>query len=96
MSVLKVLLRPVITEKSTLLQESHKYVFQVAPGANKVEVREAIERAFDVKVRAVNIVKSRGAVRRVGNSGRIRRTKDVKKAVVTLRPGDSIPIFEGA
>ena len=95
MNVFQVVRRPVVTEKSTLLQESNKYVFEVAPNANKAQVREAIERAFDVKVLAVNTLKTRGEARRFGASNRRVRTQDIKKAIVTLRPGDAIPIFEG-
>ena len=50
MDVLAVLRKPVVTEKSTILQESHQYVFQVSPRSNKSQVREAVERAFNVKV----------------------------------------------
>ena len=95
MSVFHVVRRPVVTEKSTLLQENNKYVFEVSPGANKAQVREAIERAFDVKVLAVNMLKTRGETRRFGRSNRPVRTPDIKKAIVTLKPGDAIPIFEG-
>ena len=95
MHVLSVLRRPVVTEKSTLLQERGKYVFEVAPQANKAQVKEAVERAFGVKVTAVNIANTKGEVRRMGGA-RIIRTPTVKKAVVTLRPGDTIQIFEGA
>ncbi len=95
MHIFAVLRRPIVTEKSTLLQERSKYVFEIAPKANKVQVKEAVERAFDVKVLSVNITMNRGEMRRVGNVHRI-KTPDLKKAVVTLRPGDTIQIFEGA
>ena len=95
MNVFQVVRRPVVTEKSTLLQESNKYVFEVSPGANKAQVREAIERAFDVKVVSVNTLKTRGETRRFGKSSRRVRTPDTKKAIVTLKPGDTIPLFEG-
>ena len=94
MQVLQLLVRPVVTEQSTLLQERGKYVFQVLPSANKVTVREAVERAFGVKVTKVNIVMNRGKVKRYGP--RRVTTRDTKKAIVTLRPGDRIQIFEGA
>jgi len=92
--LLEVLVRPVVTEKSTLLQERDKYVFEVLPVANKVMVREAVERAYNVKVVGVNILKSPGKTKRYGP--RRVRTPDRKKAVVTLKHGDRIQIFEGA
>ena len=94
MQVLQVLVRPVVTEKSTLLQEQDKYVFEVLPTANKVRVREAVEKAYNVKVLKVNILKNRGKMKRYGP--RRVRTRDIKKAVVTLKQGDRIQVFEGA
>ena len=94
MQVLEVLVRPVVTEKSTLLQEQDKYVFEVLPKANKIMVREAVERAYNVKVVAVNILKNHGKTKRYGP--RRITTRDRKKAVVTLKSGDRIQIFEGA
>ena len=95
MHVLSVLKRPVITEKSTLLQEQGKYVFEVLPQANKPQIREAVERAFEVTVSSVNIVKIPGERRRLRN-GRWLVSKPTKKAVVTLAAGDTIQLFEGA
>ena len=95
MHVLQVLKRPVITEKSTMLQEANKYVFEVLPKANKAQVREAVERAFEVTVRKVNIVPMHIERRRLGN-GRTQVRKTSKKAVVTIAPGDTIQLFEGA
>lgn len=94
--VLSVLRKPIITEKSTTLGEQGKYVFEVAPWANKTRVREAVELAFDVKVRAVRILRLKGALRRVGAARRLTRSRLIKKAVVTLRQGDTIQLFEGA
>ena len=94
MQVLEVLVRPVVTEMSTLLQEQDKYVFEVLPSANKVMVREAVQRAYNVKVVSVNILKSSGKMKRFGP--RRVKTPDRKKAIVTLTPGDRIQIFEGA
>ncbi len=90
----EVLRRPLVTEKTTLLQERGKYVFEVATQANKVQVKEAVERAFDVKVVAVNIIKMRGERKRIGMNWR--QLSGMKKAVVTLRQGETIQIFEGA
>ena len=66
MHVYQVLIRPVVTEKSTLLQEQDKYVFQVDLRANKVMIREAVEKAYDVKVVSVNTVKTHGKTKRYG------------------------------
>jgi large subunit ribosomal protein L23 len=88
MDIHRVLLKPTITEKSTILQEAGKYTFEVAPRANKVEVKEAVEKNFNV-----NISKLRGKQKRYGP--RLAKQPDVKKAVVTLRPGDRINLIEG-
>ncbi|MDE2837577.1 MAG: 50S ribosomal protein L23 [Chloroflexota bacterium] len=95
MHIFQVLKRPLITEKSTLLQERNKYVFEVMPSANKVQVREAVQRAYDVKVTNVNMVHTAGENRRLRN-GRWLRTPATKKAIVTVAPGDTIQLFEGA
>ena len=95
MHVLEVLRKPVITEKSTLLQEQNKYVFDVLPGANKPQVKEAVERAFGVTVLNVNIVPIHRERKRQGNGSYTMR-KTNKKAVVTVAPGDTIQLFEGA
>ena len=93
MDIHRVLVKPTITEKSTLLQESGKYTFQVAKEANKVEVKQAVETNFDVKVLDVNITKLRGKQKRYGP--RFSKQPDIKKAVVTLKPGDRISLVEG-
>ena len=93
MDIHRVLIKPTITEKSTLLQESGKYTFHVALEANKVEVKEAVERNFGVTVEDVNITKLRGKQKRYGP--RIKKRPDTKKAVVTLRQGDRINLIEG-
>ena len=95
MHIFQVLKRPLITEKSTLLQEQNKYVFEVMPNANKIQVREAVQRAYAVKVTNVNMVRTAGENRRLRN-GRWLRTPATKKAVVTVAPGDTIQLFEGA
>ena len=86
--------RPLVTEKSNKLQflreSSPKYTFEVAPDANKVEVRKAVEALFEVKVKKVNMVKHPSKTRRV--LGRPGRSRPWKKAVVTLREGDRIEI----
>jgi large subunit ribosomal protein L23 len=95
MHVFQVLKRPVITEKSTTLQEQNKYVFDILPGANKPQVKEAVERAFGVRVLDVNIVPIHRERKRLGNGSYSIRKTD-KKAVVTVAPGDTIQLFEGA
>ncbi len=93
MNIYQVLVKPTITEKSTILQESGKYTFQVAPKANKVEVKEAVEKSFDVTVINVNITKIHGKRKRYGP--RVSKQPDIKKAVVTLAAGDRINLIEG-
>ena len=90
----QVLLAPVVTEKSYELIESQKYSFRVHPDAHKTQVRQAVEQLFEVKVRRVNIVKVQPKPKR---RGLIRGQRPGwKKAIVQLREGDSIEIFEGA
>jgi large subunit ribosomal protein L23 len=88
-----VLLRPLITEKGTLLAESGKYAFEVASQANKLQIKEAVERAFDVHVTKVNVMNMPGKLRRVGKSQGM--TSDWKKAIVTLAAGERIEFFQG-
>ena len=88
-----VLRRPLITEKGTLLAESGKYAFQVATSANKLQIKEAVERAFDVHVVKVNVMNMPGKQRRVGRS--VGMTSEWKKAIVTLAEGERIEFFQG-
>ncbi len=89
----EVLRRPVITEKNTALQEQSKYVFEVAQEANKHQVKEAVEKAFKVRVVAVNMITVPGKTRRVGRHQV--KTSPWKKAVATLEAGQKIEFFEG-
>ena len=90
----QVLIAPVVSEKSYSLIEENKYSFRVHDKAHKTQVRQAVEELFDVKVEGVNIVKVRPKPKRRGVS---RGTKPGwKKAIVQLRAGDRIEIFEGA
>ena len=89
----EVLRRPLVTEKNTDLHALGKYAFEVAREANKPQVKEAVEKAFKVTVTGVNVVTVRGKMRRMGR--RQIMTPSWKKAVVTLKPGDSIQLFEG-
>ena len=93
MKIDQVLVKPTITEKSTIQQESGKYTFQIAARANKVEVKEAVEKSFDVTVLDVNITKLHGKRKRYGP--RISKQPDIKKAVITLKSGDRINLIEG-
>jgi large subunit ribosomal protein L23 len=90
-----VILRPIITEKSSSMKESgNQYVFEVQRAANKIEIKKAIEKLFKVKVVSVQVALMQGKERRVGRfSG---KKSDWKKAVVKLSPKDKITIFEGA
>jgi large subunit ribosomal protein L23 len=89
----EVLRRPIITEKSTLLQEQNKYSFEVMFGANKKQVKQAVEKALKAKVVDVNMLIVPGETRRVGR--RQVKTPPWKKAIVTLEPGQKIEFFEG-
>jgi large subunit ribosomal protein L23 len=94
MHLYDVLRRPLITEKSTVLQAEGKYAFEVARDANKPLVKQAVEKAFKVEVTKVNIVNMKGKSRKLGR--RELPPHPWKKAIVTLKPGDSIEFFEGA
>ena len=84
---------PVITEKSSLVSENNQVIFNVQKSANKKEIKEAVEALFNVKVTAVNTMVTKGKTKRFkGTPG---RRKDVKKAIVTLKDGDSIDISSG-
>ena len=93
MQVLEVLRRPVISEKSTALQERGKYTFEVALDANKQQIKQAVELAFSVEVVKVNVTSMPAKWR--GPGRRRSQTSPWKKAVVTLEPGSKIEIFEG-
>ncbi len=93
MHLYEVLRRPLITEKSASLQAEGKYAFEVAREANKHQVKQVVEKAFNVEVTAVNVLTVPGKGRRVG--GRKVLTQPWKKAIVTLKPGDKIEFFEG-
>ena len=93
-NIYEVIVRPVVTEKSTdQLERNQAYTFVVARQANKHEIAGAVEKLFNVKVRDVRTMNYRGKDRRVGRT--IGRRASWKKAVVTLAEGDSIQLFEG-
>jgi len=89
----QVILRPLITEKATILAGEKKYAFEVDRRANKNQVRQAVQVAFDVHVLKVNTMNVRGKTRRVGR--RQSHTRSWKKAIVTLAEGETIQLFEG-
>ena len=90
----EVVIRPVVTERSTELgEEQNAYTFMVSKDANKIEIRHAIERLFSVKVASVNTLNYRGKWRRVGRS--LGRRPSYKKAIVKLAAGERIDVYEG-
>ncbi len=88
-----VLVKPMVSEKSMLLMEENKYAFLVDKKANKIEIKHAVEAAFNVKVLEVTTRIVKGKVKRMGRYQGKR--SDTKRAVVTLKPGDKIEIFAG-
>ena len=87
-----IIIRPLITEKSTTLMAEGKYVFEVAKAANKIEIAKAVSAIFNVKVAAVNTVNVEGKVKRMGRS--VGKRSDYKKAIVKLAAGETIEFFE--
>jgi len=88
----EIIRKPLITEKANLLKEEAQVVaFEVARTANKIEIKQAVEKAFDVKVKAVNTIQQRGKVKRVGMS--IGQRNNWKKAYVTLEEGHNIDFY---
>lgn len=88
-----IIIRPIISEKTTELMEQQKYVFQVARDSNKLTVKKALKELFNVTPEKVNILNVRGKNRRL--RFRVGKKAAWKKAIVTLRAGDKIEIFEG-
>ena len=93
MDLYEILRRPLITEKSMVLQAQGKYAFEVAGEASKPQIKQAVEKAFKVEVAAVNVVIVPGSRRRLGR--RKISKPSWKKAIVTLKPGEKIEFFEG-
>ena len=86
------LIKPIITEKTTMMMSDGKYTFQVPPHANKIEIRKAVEAVFKVKVKSVTTMRTMGKFKRMGKY--IGKRPDYKKAIVTLQEGESIEFFE--
>lgn len=92
-TVYGILVRPLITEKATNLSKSNQYVFEVSVKANKIQIAHAIEARYGVKPAKVNVLNNYGkTVRRGKSTG---RTKDWRKAIITLPVGKNIQIHEG-
>ena len=90
----QVLLAPVVSEKSYSLLTDRKYTFKVHPDAHKTQIRQAVEELFGVRVQTVNVIQVRSKPKRRGLTRG--RRPGWKKAIVQLREGESIEIFEGA
>jgi large subunit ribosomal protein L23 len=89
----RVIMRPVVSEKSYVLSAAGKYTFRVHPDAHKTEIRQAVESLFDVHVVDVRTLSVKSKPKRRGmTSG---RTRTWKKAIVEVRPGETIAIFQG-
>ena len=92
MNARDILIRPLITEKSTALMAEGKYVFVVAKAANKIEIAKAVAEIFNVKVDSVNTVNMTGKMKRMGRN--VGKRPDYKKAIVKLAAGETIEFFE--
>ena len=88
-----ILIKPIVTEKSTALMAEGKYTFKVPLNANKYQIRDAVEETFNVKVAAVSTMRMEGKKKRMGRFEGKR--SDWKKAIVTLKEGETIELFEG-
>ncbi|GAC1543795.1 MAG: hypothetical protein NVS3B12_32360 [Acidimicrobiales bacterium] len=89
-----VVIKPVVSEKSYALLDTGVYTFLVHPDANKIEVRQAVESIFNVKVLKVNTLNRNGKRKRNRRSFTFGKKADTKRALVTLAPGDRIELFE--
>ena len=87
-----ILIRPLVTEKSTALMEQGKYVFVVAKDANKIQIANAVAEIFKVKVVSVNTVNVMGKMKRMGRN--VGKRSDYKKAIVKLAAGETIEFYE--
>ena len=94
-NIYDILKSPILTEKSTAQKETaNKVTFEVDRRANKIEIKQAVEKIFKVKVTDVHTMMVRGKVKRYKNL--LGKRSDWKKAVVTLKPGEKVPFLEGA
>ena len=88
-----IIIKPVVSEKSYAAFDANVYTFVVAPDANKIEIRQAVESIFNVKVTNVNTLNRNGKRKRNRRTGTFGRRPDQKRAIVTLADGDRIEIF---
>ncbi|MGD1013140.1 MAG: 50S ribosomal protein L23 [Acidimicrobiales bacterium] len=91
---MSILIRPVVSEKTYALMDRGTYVFVVDPRATKIDVRNAVEQAFNVKVVNVNTLNRKGKSTRNRRTGVVGTRPDSKRAIVTLQQGDTINLFE--
>lgn len=89
----KILVKPLVTEKGSMLNATGKYIFEVAKGANKIEIAKAVNEVYGVKPADINILNYEGKKARSGKI--IGKRKDWKKAIITLPKGESIQVYEG-
>ncbi len=89
----QVIIRPVVSEKSYVLATADRYTFRVHPDANKTQIRQAVEALFDVGVLEIRTSSVKSKPKRRGHTAG--RTREWKKAIVQVREGDTIPIFQG-
>jgi large subunit ribosomal protein L23 len=90
----QVIIRPVVSEKSYVLSAADRYTFRVHPDAHKTHIRQAVEALFDVHVVEVRTLSVKSKPKRRGSTAQ-GRTRTWKKAIVQIRSGESIPIFQG-
>ena len=88
-----ILLGPVVSEKSYSLMDNGKYTFEVDPRSNKTEIKIAVQQIFGVSVKSVNTINRKGKTRRTRFG--LGKRKDVKRAIVTLKPNETIDVFGG-
>src|SRR5205823_9305630 len=88
-----ILVRTIVTDKNTMLNEVRKYFCEVVPRSNKIEIKSAVEEIFKVHVTTVNVLKVPGKMRRMGRTSGM--TRSWKKAIVTLAAGERIELFQG-
>ncbi len=89
----QVIIRPVVSEKSYVLATADRYTFRVHPDANKTQIRQSVEALFDVGVLEVRTSSVKSKPKRRGHTAG--RTREWKKAIVQVREGDTIPVFQG-
>lgn len=95
MDIYEVIRRPIFTEKAMNLKETeNKIIVEVHPDANKVQIKKAFEKIFKVKVDSVSVINVKPKIKRTGLY--FRKTKKMKKAIITLKQGEKLDLIEGA